>query len=267
MRETDRYNLQLPEADDYVDVETLDGNFETIDEALGRLSDDMDGLKPPLQTDLEEDAQLADKDYITVYKAKEQIMRRVPLERVLGWIKEKLNNVFAPYSHAQRHKKGGADAIAPADIGAEAAHISVKAALLTSGWIGAGPYTQEIAVTGISATRDGVVGLSPGRTEEQHLEAASCMLMATSARSGYLTITALKKKPTVNIPVSVTMLTGGTGQLISCFPGGGAEDAAAYLAQDTAPVNKGVLWIDTLHGGIPKYHNGIEWIPTKAVWG
>lgn len=39
------------------------------------------------------------------------------------------------------------------------------------------------------------------------------------------------------------------------------------VAQDTAPENTKLLWIDTANGAITKYWNGTEWVATGAVWG
>ncbi len=267
MKQTKNYKLQLPEAADNVEVSVLDGNFEILDEEVGNLANTVGTLNPPKQTELETDIDFSDTDYISIYRAAVQALRKVPLTRVLAWIKTKLSEVFAPLTHAERHKKGGADPLSPEDIGAEATHATATATLSSSSWSGNGPYTQEVAIPGMSATRDGMVGLSPTRTEAQHLAAAACMLLATSARAGYLTITALRKAPSVDIPIAVTMLTGGTGKLLSCFPGGGAEDVVPYAAQASAPENTSILWVDTGSGGIMKYHNGTAWIPVTAAWG
>lgn len=267
MRQTNRYKLKLPEAEDNVEVSVLDENFEQLDKELGDLSDTLKTLNPPQQSTLDTSTELSDADYISVYRAAANALFKVPLSKVLAWIKKKLETIFAPFTHASRHRTGGADAIAPADIGAESAHATATATLSASGWSGTGPYTQEVPVTGMSTTRDGIVGLSAKRTEAQHLEAAACMLIATSARAGYLTITAVRKAPAVNIPIAITMLTTGKGQLLSCFPGGGAEDITPYVRQSSAPANKTILWIDTANGGVMKYHNGSAWVPVAAVWG
>lgn len=33
------------------------------------------------------------------------------------------------------------------------------------------------------------------------------------------------------------------------------------------PYNKSKVWVDTTAGGVTKYWNGTEWVPTKATWG
>jgi len=74
--------------------------------------------------------------------------------------------------------------------------VVIKAA----GWNG---NTQTIAVDGISASDDLVIGYAAGLSEEQIEAAANGVLDATGQSAGSITITARGEAPTVDIPIVV----------------------------------------------------------------
>lgn len=47
-----------------------------------------------------------------------------------------------------------------------------------------------------------------------------------------------------------------------------AGNGGGVVAQDTAPTNKRMLWIDTANGGIAKYYDKEkqEWVIVTATW-
>lgn len=93
-------------------------------------------------------------------------------------------------------------------IGAASASKSFSAILGAAIWSGTGPYTQSIAVTGVSITPDtnGIIGLEQKATAEQRAVARDAMLSITSQSAYALTITADGEKPTLDIPVTVTII-------------------------------------------------------------
>lgn len=48
---------------------------------------------------------------------------------------------------------------------------------------------------------------------------------------------------------------------------GSGGGGSGIVVSNTAPSDTKVLWIDTSIGGVSKYYNGTEWVPTLAVWG
>ena len=76
--------------------------------------------------------------------------------------------------------------------------------LAAADWTGeTSPYTQTVAVTGVSADSILEVGISDTATDEQYEQACDAQLRATAAGSGSVTIKAYGDKPTAAIPVLV----------------------------------------------------------------
>lgn len=104
MTTTDNLGLNLPESNDYADISKINENFTTLDaqalKAQAAKATPVDADKVPVI-----DSADASKTKLILWSA----------------IKTALGNVFAGINHASRHKTGGADPIAPADIGAAAA--------------------------------------------------------------------------------------------------------------------------------------------------
>lgn len=79
--------------------------------------------------------------------------------------------------------------------------------LPAAGWTGtAAPYSQTVNVTGLTAGGNGDIGLAQTATAAQRAAARDAMLCVTGQAAGALTTTADGDKPTVNIPVIVTIL-------------------------------------------------------------
>ena len=82
----------------------------------------------------------------------------------------------------------------------------VEVVLSASGWQGtASPYTQVVSVAGITPDTEGVVVVSEGATDQQFMAATYAMLRKTAQGTDSITIKAYGEKPTVDIPLSVTI--------------------------------------------------------------
>lgn len=93
------------------------------------------------------------------------------------------------------------------NLGAAAASVSVTSTLTTAGWVGsAAPYTQELSVTGATASNNIVFDMGVGVSATQLQSGIDGMLKATSQSAGKVTITAFGDKPTVDIPVQFLIL-------------------------------------------------------------
>lgn len=84
---------------------------------------------------------------------------------------------------------------------------SVYATLVASAWTGtASPYTQSVSVEGIYFYTNGDIGLDQDATAEQRAAAREAMLCITGQGNGSITVTADGAKPTVDIPIAITIL-------------------------------------------------------------
>lgn len=82
----------------------------------------------------------------------------------------------------------------------------VDAVLTAAGWSGSeAPYTQTVAVSGVTADSNGTVGVSESATDAQYQSAMIAMLRKTAQADGSITVKAYGEKPTVNIPITVTL--------------------------------------------------------------
>lgn len=85
--------------------------------------------------------------------------------------------------------------------------VSVEAVLTVSGWVGdTAPYTQELPIEGLGAAQNGSIGVSQSATMAQNDVALQAVLFVSGQEESKLIITANGVKPTVDIPVSVTLL-------------------------------------------------------------
>lgn len=85
--------------------------------------------------------------------------------------------------------------------------ISRSATLSASKWTGTqAPYSQQVTVSGISAVQNGFVSISQSATAAQREAAREAMLSVTGQASGVLTVSADGDKPSVDIPISITLL-------------------------------------------------------------
>ena len=84
---------------------------------------------------------------------------------------------------------------------------TVSATLLATGWVGEDrPFTQTVAVAGLGAEQNGSAQVAKSANEEQESAAVRANLKVTGQAEGTLTITARGEKPTVDIPIEVTLL-------------------------------------------------------------
>lgn len=80
-------------------------------------------------------------------------------------------------------------------------------ATLSTTWTGsAAPYTQAVAISGMTADAKIEVGLASTATAEQYAAAAAAQLMCTAQAAGSITMTAYGEKPTVAIPILVRVV-------------------------------------------------------------
>ena len=106
-------------------------------------------------------------------------------------------------------KGDGSGGITPAAAGADFGipAVEVSATLLSTGWSGSGPYTQAVAVSGMTASKKAIVGLPHTATSEQYLAALAALLHVTLQGTDTLTVTAEgNDAPAVDIPVLVQIV-------------------------------------------------------------
>lgn len=107
-----------------------------------------------------------------------------------------LTGLVAPINALDAANKQYVDAIKSTQVSAN----------LTTTWAGSGPYTQAVTIAGMTSTKNGMVGLAPSANAAQREAAKAASLMLTSQGTNTITITADGDKPTVALPIVVTML-------------------------------------------------------------
>lgn len=84
---------------------------------------------------------------------------------------------------------------------------SISGVLLASAWAGVdSPFTQELAVTGLSAAQNGTISVSHDATIIQRDAARNALLSIIGQTDGKLIISADGEMPEVDIPVVVILL-------------------------------------------------------------
>lgn len=76
-----------------------------------------------------------------------------------------------------------------------------------SSWSSSSPYTQTITATGVTASNSIVVGLGTSLTEDQYDAAADAKIICSAQAANSITLKCLGDKPTVDIPISVLVMT------------------------------------------------------------
>lgn len=85
--------------------------------------------------------------------------------------------------------------------------VLVSATLLASAWTGIdSPFTQDITVTGLTATQNGTISVAHNATFEQREMAREAMLSVVGQEDGKLTIAADGEMPDIDIPVHIILL-------------------------------------------------------------
>lgn len=96
---------------------------------------------------------------------------------------------------------------ARSNIGAAREPVAVSATVAADGWSDATPPTQTVSVLGVTATNNVVVGIGAGVTSAQYSAAKSAGLVCTAQGTDAITLTAFGTAPTMDIPITVMILT------------------------------------------------------------
>ena len=104
--------------------------------------------------------------------------------------------------------KGAGGKVAQAVAGEDYAVPAIDTtATLSTTWTGsAAPYTQAVAISGMTADAKIAVSLASTATAEQYAAAAAAQLMCTAQTTGSITMTAYGEKPTIAIPILVRVV-------------------------------------------------------------
>ena len=96
------------------------------------------------------------------------------------------------------------DAVAGTDYGIPV--VERTATLAAASWSGSGPYTQTVAVSGMTSSKKAIVGLAMTATTAQYEAAADAGLRVTSQGTDTITVTAEGGVPDVDIPIIVEIV-------------------------------------------------------------
>ncbi len=213
MATTTNYGLQKDAQTDYYNIDTHNANLDIIDETMKDIADsvtDHDSKDNTVTfTEAEEDTNITSGEKHSVLFGK--ILKSIKTLRE-GKVDNSRVKTDVPLNakFTETTINGKTGIIAKEDIVALgiAGTPTVKTATLTTaGWTGSSaPYTQEVTVTGVTASNNVLFDISMGVTTEQYEAAMDAQLKATGQSSNKVTIKAFGDKPTVNIPVQFVIL-------------------------------------------------------------
>lgn len=130
MTTTTNYGIKKPGASDYYNVEDFNGNADIVDTELKKAEDHRNAANPHsgsegLLKNAEAKVAPVDADAIPVIdSAASSATKRMTWANVKAAMKNYMDALYAGMTHASRHASGGADALTPGTIGAEAAILS-----------------------------------------------------------------------------------------------------------------------------------------------
>ncbi len=85
--------------------------------------------------------------------------------------------------------------------------ISISATLLANSWSGVNaPFTQELAITGLTESQNGIIDVAHDATITEREIAREAILSVVGQSSGSLTIAADGEMPEFDIPVYIILL-------------------------------------------------------------
>lgn len=123
-----------------------------------------------------------------------------------------LEDVASTKFQTWREKMNGSDNSNMVKIDTALGEKAQKSELITgvlsaSAWSGVdSPYTQVLAVTGLTANQNGTISVAQNATIEQREAARMAMLAVIGQSEGNLTIAADGEMPDIDIPVVVILL-------------------------------------------------------------
>lgn len=79
----------------------------------------------------------------------------------------------------------------------------IQITLSANGWVN---NTQTISISGLGATQNGSIDIANSATMDQHTEARNARMTISAQDTGSLIIKANGVVPTVDIPVTITMI-------------------------------------------------------------
>ena len=94
--------------------------------------------------------------------------------------------------------------LSASDVGATTTSVNID--LVPTAWAGTGPYTQTVTVSGMTATKNAIVGLNISATLAQREAARNAIFNVMDQTTNQITITADGEKPTITIPISVILM-------------------------------------------------------------
>lgn len=88
--------------------------------------------------------------------------------------------------------------------------VGVSATATATGWSESTPYTQTIAIAGMTADANAVIGLSSSATADMREAARKAMIVCTAQANGSITLTADGEKPTIDLSLAVIIWRAAT---------------------------------------------------------